>query len=93
MIDRSTMLSEVRSRCPSLSPWVKFCYALCYRAKVFNKVFLWDPSCLRLPYIHLFIGSMKNATWTSWCGILMMGPLLGTLYRFRLPWTIDGVAS
>ncbi|KAL8166026.1 hypothetical protein V2J09_007525 [Rumex salicifolius] len=27
MIDWSTMLREVRRRCPSLSPWVEFCYA------------------------------------------------------------------
>ncbi|XP_056685317.1 uncharacterized protein [Spinacia oleracea] len=27
MIDRSTMLREVRRRCPSLAPWVEFCYA------------------------------------------------------------------
>ncbi|KAL8167524.1 hypothetical protein V2J09_009023 [Rumex salicifolius] len=27
LIDRSTMLSEVRHCCPSLSPWVEFCYA------------------------------------------------------------------
>ncbi|KAL8167526.1 hypothetical protein V2J09_009025 [Rumex salicifolius] len=27
LIDRSTMLSEVRHRCPSLSLWVEFCYA------------------------------------------------------------------
>ncbi|KAL8167527.1 hypothetical protein V2J09_009026 [Rumex salicifolius] len=50
LIDRSTMLSEVRRCCPSLSPWVEFCYAcprgytmmklVCYHVKVFNKVTL-----------------------------------------------------
>lgn len=27
LIDRTTLIKEVRARCPSISHWVKFCYA------------------------------------------------------------------